>query len=112
MNITFEDLPENDVGITMSTRQTAYYEKQYIDGGYLANYQFDIIYRVLPTDDDDRLDAVEVLDAIGEWCEENKPTDINVKQIRVTTNAGIQTAYEDGTKDYSITIEIKWEVFK
>lgn len=114
LTIGFENLPENDTGICISTRQTAFYEKRYIGGGYKAQYQFYVIYRVLPTDQQDNLDAINLLDKVGAWAEQNFDTlTISGVTQSVTrdSNAAILSVYEDGAKDYNISLTVTWEVF-
>lgn len=114
LEITFEDLPENDAGLCFATDQAPAYTARYITGGHAAEYRFRLIYRVLPSDDGDMLDAVEELSAVAEWAETTTPPDItgaiNERVIR-TSDAAIQTAYEDGSNDYAISLTLSWEVF-
>ena len=109
--VSFEDLPENDTGICFSTVQAPLYAARYITGGYKGQYQFQIIYRVLPSDDGDMIDAVDFLMRFAEWCGSNPPTITNAVNIRVekTSNAAILTAYEDGANDYGISLTLTWE---
>lgn len=115
LTLTFEELPDNDTGICFSTRQTAFYERRYIGGGYKAQYQFYVIYRVLPTDQDDSLDAIEVVNKIGAWAEQNYDSlligDSIVQSLVRESNAAILSVYEDGSKDYNISLTLTWEVF-
>ena len=112
--VSFEDLQENESGICFTTVQAPAYAAKYILGGYRAEYRFRVIYRVLPTDDADMLDAVEALTEIGGWCETATQPDlqgaVNVHTQR-TTDAAILAVYEDGTNDYSIDLTLSWEVF-
>ena len=113
--ISFESLPENGPGLCLSTIQAAHRLKSYIAGGYLAQYQFNLIYRIQPTDDEDQLAAVELLNRIGAWAEQketkpNLPDRASVRQIVRTNNAAIFAAYEDGSRDYQIAMTMTWEV--
>lgn len=112
--VTFEDLPENDVGVCFSTEQAAVYAARYIGGGYRAEYRFRVIYRVLPSDDGDQLNAVEALTSICAWCETAAPPTIsgavNVKIIR-TSDVAVLSVYEDGCTDYGASLMLSWEVF-
>lgn len=114
-SISFENLPADDVGLCVTTIQTAHKLKQYIVGGYLAQYQFNLIYRLQPSTDDDQLSAVELLNRIGAWAEQTEPKPVisdaaTVLSVSRETNAALQTVYEDGTKDYQISMNMKWEV--
>ena len=66
--INFEYL-EEDVGMAMSVVQGVYKTRQFIDGSYEAQYQFQVINRVIPASNDERLKADEVLDMLGAWAE-------------------------------------------
>lgn len=114
MTVSFEDLAENDTGICFSTEQAAVYAARYIAGGYRAEYRFRVIYRVLPSDDSDQMDAVEALTAICGWCETAAPPTIsgavNVKITR-TSDVAVLAVYEDGCTDYAASLMLTWEVF-
>ena len=112
--VTFENLPANDSGIAFTTVQAPAYAAKYILGGYRGEYRFRVIYRVLPSDDSDMLDAVEVLTAIGGWCETATPPALNGAvnvHVSRTSDAAIIAAYDDGSNDYSIDLTLTWEVF-
>lgn len=113
--VSFENLKENDVGLCFSTDQSPVYAARYITGGFRAQYQMQIIYRVLPTDDSDVLAAVDDLTAISAWCAENADAlaitgAVNVR-IERTSDAAVLAVYEDGTSDYGCGITITWEEF-
>lgn len=112
--VSFEDLPDNESGICIATVQAPAYAAKYILGGYRGEYRFRVIYRVLPSDDGDMLDAVEALTEIGAWCESTTPPTltgaVNTHVAR-TTDAAILAAYEDGSNDYAVELTLTWEVF-
>lgn len=113
--IGYENLPKDDAGMCISTIQAAYKLRSYILGGYLAQYQFKLIYRTQPSDEEDQLNAVETLDRIGAWAEQQKekPTlaaPAVVRTIKRDSNAAIVAAYDDGSKDYQILMTMTWEV--
>ena len=114
MAVTFEDLAENDAGLCFSTEQAAVYAARYIAGGYRAEYRFRVIYRVLPSDDADQMDAVELLTAICAWCETADPPVISGaanERITRTSDAAVLNVYEDGCTDYGASLMLTWEVF-
>lgn len=114
LSVSFEDLKENDVGLCFSTEQAAVYAARYIAGGYRAEYRFRVIYRVLPSDDGDQMDAVELLTAICAWCETAAPPDIGGavnEKITRTSDAAVLSVYEDGCTDYGASLMLTWEVF-
>ena len=114
IGVSFEDLPANAVGICFSTDQSPVYAARYIGGGYKAQYQFQVIYRVLPSDDGDMLDAVALLTDISAWCETAAPPAIegavNIK-IERTSDVAVLGVYKDDSTDYGCGITITWEVF-
>lgn len=112
-SVSFEDLPENDTGICFTTVQAPLYAARYITGGYKGQYQFNIIYRVLPSDDGDMMDAVDELMSLSDWCHENPPTITNAVNVKVerTSNAAVLAVYEDGSADYSTSLTLTWEEF-
>lgn len=110
----FEYLPADTEAMAMSTIQAAYIVKKYIAGGYQAEYQFKLIYRVKPGNSNDkRLKADELLNAIGDWVVGQIP-DIgdNKRVIRVepTTRASLFAMYENGDEDHQILMKMNYEV--
>lgn len=112
--INFEFLPSDGPGMTLSTIQAAYKTRQYIFGGYEAQYQFKIVYRTQPDDDDSRLVADEILNDIGAWAERSvtKPelTNAVVRSVRRASNASLFATYEDGSRDHQILMTLTYEV--
>ena len=61
-----------EVGMTLSTIPGTYITSKYILGGYQAEYQFEMLYRIKPGDSiDARLEAVELLNRFGDWARTN-----------------------------------------
>lgn len=114
LELTFESLPENDVGVCLSTRQAAFYDARYIMGGYRAQYQFNIIYRAIPMDGGEIINATDLLNRTAAWCEQNVGSleipFATVRSLVRTSNAAVLAVYEDGTKDYNISMTLIWEV--
>lgn len=112
--INFEFLAEDTPGIMLSTIQAAVKTRQYIMGGYEAQYQFKLVYRTQPNDNDSRLAADEVLNSIGVWAEteETKPNLGNaiVRSIKRTSSASLYAAYDDGSRDHQILMNLTYEV--
>ena len=114
MSVTFEVLPDNDAGLCFSTEQAAFYAARYVLGGYRAEYRFRIIYRVLPSNDDDQMEAVETLTAICAWCETASPPELEDavnEKITRTSDAAVLAVYEDNCTDYGASLTLTWEVF-
>ena len=112
--IRFEYLPSDAESMSMSTIQAAYIVKKYLLGGYEAEYQFKLIYRVKPGNSiDKRLKADEVLNAIGDWANGQKP-DIGdgkrVVSLEPTTRSSLFAVYENGDEDHQILMKMNYEV--
>ena len=100
--------------MAMSTIQAAYIVRKYIAGGYVADYQFKIIYRVKPGNSNDkRLKADELLNAIGDWANGQKPDigdDKRVISMEPTTRSSLFAMYENGDEDHQILMKLNYEV--
>lgn len=112
--INFEFLADDGTGLSLSAIQTAVKTRQYIGGGYEAQYQFSIIYRSQPGDNDSRLRAVEVLNDLGDWAEKNTGSllleNARVRRLARTSNAALLAVYDDGTRDHQILMNLTYEV--
>lgn len=97
----------------MSTIQSAYKVLEYITGGYKAEYQFKIIYRVIPGNSTDkRLQADALLNKLGTWATQHKPDLSPLVSVRVepTTQASLFAMYENGDEDHQILMKLTYEV--
>lgn len=112
--IRFEFLSADTSAMAMSTIQAAYIVRRYITGGYVAEYQFKIIYRVKPGNSNDkRLKAEELLNAIGDWATGKRPdigTGKRVVSLEPTTRSSLFAVYENGDEDHQILMKMKYEV--
>ena len=113
--IRFEFLPAETESMAISTIQAAYIVKRYILGGYQAEYQFKVIYRVKPGNSNDkRLKADELLNALGDWAESETPPDVGegrrVIRIEPTTRSSLFAMYENGDEDHQILMKMNYEV--
>lgn len=112
--INFEYVGE-DFGMALSTIQGAYKTRQYITGGYMAEYQFKIIYRLLAASNNDRLNADETLDRLAGWAASrlDKP-DIGenrkVLRIQINSTSSLFERYEDGAEDHQVLMTLIYEV--
>ena len=83
-------------------------------GGYQAEYQFKIIYRIKPgSSNDKRLQADEMLNHFGDWARTQHPDlgdGINALKVEPTTQSSKFAAYEDGYEDYQILMRLAYEV--
>lgn len=112
--IRFEFLPADTSAMAVSTIQAAYIVKRYILGGYQAEYQFKLIYRLKPGNSNDkRLKADELLNAIGDWASGQK-LDIGenkrVISLEPTTRSSLFAMYENGDEDHQILMKMNYEV--
>lgn len=119
--IRFEFLPADTASMALSTIQAAYIVKKYILGGYQAEYQFKVIYRMKPGNSNDkRLKADEMLNALGDWAElfggvNNDPfigEGKRVIRIEPTTRSSLFAMYENGDEDHQILMKMNYEVIK
>lgn len=119
--IRFEFLPADTAAMALSTIQAAYIVRKYILGGYQAEYQFKVIYRMKPGNSNDkRLKADEMLNALGDWAElfggvNNDPfigEGKRVIRIEPTTRSSLFAVYENGDEDHQILMKMNYEVIK
>ena len=103
-----------EVGMTLSTIPGTYITSKYILGGYQAEYQFEMLYRIKPGNSiDARLEAVELLNRFGDWARTNKPElgeGIRALRVEPTTQAAKLAALENGYEDYQILMRLTYEV--
>lgn len=115
--IRFEFLPADAESMALSTIQATYIVQKYILGGYQAEYQFKVIYRMKPGNSNDkRLKADELLNALGDWAASETPPDIGdgrrVIRIEPTTRSSLFAIYENGDEDHQILMKMNYEVIK
>lgn len=113
--MTFEYLPPKGTAIALVTVQSAYKIRQYLRDSYRAQYQFQIVYRSSPSNDNERLEMDELLNQIGLWAETNpeKPTlegGAIARSVTVEDGAAKIAEYEDGSEDHQITLNLVYEV--
>ena len=112
-SIDYEFLAD-PAGLTLTSIQAPYKTAQYIDGTYQAQYQFAIIYRTIPANASERLDADEALNAYGAWAETMTGLTLgeNMKAIKVTRNSlsALTSRFEDGAEDHQIQMTLLYEV--
>lgn len=114
--INFEFLTDNKPCMTLSTIQAPYILERYIIGGYKAEYQFKVIYRIIPgttSSPDKRLKADELLDRLGDWVSQGKPdlgSGIRALKAEATTRSSLFAMYENGDEDHQILMKLTYEV--
>ena len=100
-------------GLALSTVQAAYKTRRYILGGYQAQYQFSILYQMIPTTANERLEADEVLNNYAAWVEQTQPElPQNCRFLRCTrnTNAALLGRDPNGAEVHQILFTLYYEV--
>lgn len=115
MFIKYEYFAAKTVGMALSAVQGSYITKRYITGGYQAEYAFEVHYQIAPPGENDskRLQAVELLNAFGDWAETQRPgigEGRSVVRVRVTDRANYLGATDDHYEDYLIQLKLIYEV--
>jgi hypothetical protein len=104
----------DETAMALSTIQGTYITKRFILGGYQAEYQFKLIYRIKPGESNDkRLEADELLNHFGDWARKNLPDlgdEIRALRVEPTTQSSKFSAYKDGYEDYQILMKLTYEV--
>ena len=112
--INFEYLAADVPCMALSTIQGTNITKQYILGGYQAEYQFKNIYRLKPGKSiDKRLKADELLDRFGDWARTQIPhigDNMRVIRIDASTRSSLFAMYENGDEDHQIMLKMTYEV--
>lgn len=111
-----EYLGDNN-GLTISTVQAAYKTRQFITGGYQAQYQFALLHKSMPTTTTERLAADEVLNNYALWAVENVlnlserlPESCRFKRLAQNTNAALLGRDADGSEVHQILFTLLYEV--
>lgn len=112
--IQYEYIQNTAPGMALSTIQGTYITQNDILGGYEAEYQFKVIYRIRPGNSmDKRLKADELLDRLGYWASSQLP-DIGdgliTLQVEVTARSSLFAMYEDGNEDHQIFLKLTYKV--
>lgn len=112
--INFEQLAADNEGMALSTIQGTYKTRRYILGGYEAQYQFKVIYRIKGTSNDKRLKADEMLDALGSWAVSSKLPDLGgngiARRVDINSRSSLFAAYDGGDEDHQILMTLTYEV--
>lgn len=112
--INYEFLPADSAAVALSSIQGTYITRRFILGGHEAEYQFKLIYRVIPgNSNDQRLKSDALLNRFGDWAAWNYPSlgeGVRVRRVEATSRAAMFARYEDGTEDHQILMKLKYEV--
>lgn len=100
-------------GVTIALTQLPYVTRRYINGGYQAQYDLDVIYRTIPKTDSGRIAADEALDRLAAWICGNVASldvsDVTIKRIVKTNIPALIDRYDNGAEDHSVSISITYE---
>lgn len=112
--VDFEYLGKTS-GLCLSVVQAAFKTRQYVLGGYQAQFQFQVVYRLIADDVNKRLKADEDLNKMGEWMETNiaslsLPAGIVNERIRRDMAAALMARYDNTAEDHSISMTLTYEV--
>ena len=112
--IQYETLDADKPGMALSTIQGTYIVERNIIGGYTAEYQFKLIYRLKPGRSmDTRLKADEILDRLGDWASAQRPDigeGLRVQDMEQTTRSSLFAALKDGWEDHQIFMRMTYQV--
>lgn len=126
LEVHVDGLPNRAEVIGVFPMQGAVYLSKYISGGFVAQFPFQIRYRIKASANDDarRIDTANALDKIGRWFSGQEVTE-GGKTYRIgdyppltegRTICGIErssTAFlsamaQDGTADFQINMQLKY----
>ena len=112
--IKHEFLRDDIPGMVLSTVQGTYIAERNIIGGYTAEYQFKIIYRIKPGDSmDKRLKADELLNRLGDWASGQTPDigeGLSVQTLEPATRSSLYGIFENGDEDHQIFMRLLYDV--
>lgn len=104
---------QEDSGLALSVIQSPYVIEQYICGGYLAQYDCELIYRTIPATDSQRLQADETLDALVTWLVKNigsiSLTGVTITKIDRTNLSALMGRYNNGAEDHVASLTLNYE---
>lgn len=111
--VNYEFIPVEEVRMAMSLVQSTYIVEHFIDGSYIAEYQFKIIYRGKPITPDARLKMDELLDELGSWASSHIPyigEGLEVQEIEQTTVSALYARMDGGWEDHQIFMRMTYKV--
>lgn len=110
--IDYEFMPAKKVCMALSLIQGAYVAERFIDGSYIAEYQFKIIYRLNPSSQNRRLEADELLDELAAWAGGQTPfigDGLEVQEIEQTTTSALFAIMDGGWEDHQIFMRMTYK---
>jgi hypothetical protein len=103
-----------DEGLALTVVQTPFILQRWIDGGYLAQYDFELIYRIIPSGNNSaRLAADETLDTLAVWlvnhADQLTIDGVAVRKIERTNGASLLARYDTGAEDHAVNLTLRYE---
>lgn len=112
--VTYEGIQPDQEILCLSVIPGVRIISQNIIGGYTAECQFTLIYRVKPDGSPDvRLRADETLESIARWAKRNPPKmgeTIQTQAVTVQSRAAVLAQFEDGNEDHTVTLAVQYYV--
>lgn len=111
--IDYEFLAAEVPAMSIATVQGTYVIRRNIIGGYEAEYQFKLIYRINVSNADQRLKADEILNRIGEWAKSKTPylgAGIKEAKFEPVAQSSLFGRYENGDEDHQIFMKLTYKV--
>lgn len=115
-SLDFDYLDEDNPCMVLSPIQGAYKVETFINGNYIAQYMFSLIYRAQPLTNGDRLKMDETLNSMADMVSflaiENPPNigeGLKVTSITSDIRAGFVGRYENGDEDRQISMTMEYE---
>lgn len=110
--IDYEFMPAKEVCLAMSLIQGTYNIEPFIDGSYIVDYQFKIVYRLNPGSQKRRLEADKLLDDMAAWANGQKPfigDGLEVQELEQTTAAALFAILDGGWEDHQIFMRMTYK---
>ena len=111
VSVKYGEAAENAVGI-FSQKGDKRITKQFVSGAYEAQFPFLLRYMTVPSTDDDRIGAEELLAGIADWlCGAQVYPVLSENRQIVKIEAGnvySEKKQEDGTISYEVTMNMKY----
>lgn len=111
--VDYEMLEDDKPGMAVTVPQGAAIRTKYVYGGHQAEFAFGLIYRTKTGGDvDKRLQAVELLDRLGDHAAASLPEigeDARPLRVEVSARANLAARYENEDEDYQILLKLIYE---
>lgn len=110
--IDYEFMPPKEVCMALSLIQGTYIVERFIDDSYIAEYQFKIIYRLNPSNQNRRLEADELLDDMASWANGQKPfigDGLEVQELEQTTASALFAILDGRWEDHQIFMRMTYK---